>query len=62
MGNCTTNKDLQIWRSKVISAGVGSTASVYIESATGATLRDIEGKEFIDFAGGIAVMNIGHSL
>ena len=61
MSSATTNEDLQILRSQVISAGVGITAPVYVESATGAILRDIEGKEVIDFAGGIAVMNIGHS-
>jgi 4-aminobutyrate aminotransferase/(S)-3-amino-2-methylpropionate transaminase len=61
MSSVTTNEDLQLMRSQVISAGVGSTAPNYVESATGAILRDIEGKEFIDFAGGIAVMNVGHS-
>jgi 4-aminobutyrate aminotransferase/(S)-3-amino-2-methylpropionate transaminase len=33
----------------------------FIESARGAVLRDVDGREYIDFAGGIAVMNIGHS-
>jgi 4-aminobutyrate aminotransferase/(S)-3-amino-2-methylpropionate transaminase len=56
-----SNQDLQTLRSQVISAGVGSVTGVYIESAKGAVLRDVEGKEYIDFGGGIGTMNIGHS-
>jgi 4-aminobutyrate aminotransferase/(S)-3-amino-2-methylpropionate transaminase len=56
-----SNKNLQTLRSQVISAGVASVTGVYIESAKGAILRDVEGKEYIDFGGGIGTMNIGHS-
>jgi 4-aminobutyrate aminotransferase/(S)-3-amino-2-methylpropionate transaminase len=56
----TQNEQLSNLRSKFISDGVGSTTTNYIESARGALLRDVEGREFIDFAGGIGVMNIGH--
>ncbi|MGD9373372.1 MAG: 4-aminobutyrate--2-oxoglutarate transaminase [Desulfobacterales bacterium] len=55
-----TNEQLCQLRSKTISDGVGSTTTKFIESARGAILRDVEGREYIDFAGGIAVMNIGH--
>ena len=55
-----TNEQLGQLRSKTISDGVGSTTTKFIESARGAVLRDVEGREYIDFAGGIAVMNIGH--
>jgi 4-aminobutyrate aminotransferase/(S)-3-amino-2-methylpropionate transaminase len=48
-------------KTQTISDGVGITTTNFIESAQGAILRDIEGNEFIDFAGGIAVMNVGHS-
>jgi 4-aminobutyrate aminotransferase/(S)-3-amino-2-methylpropionate transaminase len=54
------NEQLINLRSKFISDGVGSTTTNYIESARGALLRDVEGREFIDFAGGIGTMNIGH--
>jgi 4-aminobutyrate aminotransferase/(S)-3-amino-2-methylpropionate transaminase len=54
------NEQLRNLRSKFISDGVGSTTTNYIESARGALLRDVEGREFIDFAGGIGTMNIGH--
>ena len=54
------NEQLRNLRSKFISDGVGSTTTNYIESARGALLRDVEGRKFIDFAGGIGTMNIGH--
>jgi 4-aminobutyrate aminotransferase/(S)-3-amino-2-methylpropionate transaminase len=56
----TQNEQLSNLWAKFISDGVGSTTTNYIESARGALLRDVEGREFIDFAGGIGVMNIGH--
>ena len=48
-------------RQKVISAAHTSGTACYVESAKGAILTDVEGKAYIDFAGGIAVMNVGHS-
>jgi len=60
--NCAmTNEALQKLRSQVIPTGHSSQAACYVESAKGAIIRDVEGKEYIDFTGGIAVMNIGHS-
>ena len=32
----------------------------FAAEAKGATIKDVEGREFIDFAGGIGVMNVGH--
>jgi len=48
-------------RSKYITNGHASTTQCYVESAKGAIIRDVEGREYIDFAGGIGVMNVGHS-
>ena len=56
-----TNKTIQELRTKVLSDGYSSGTTCYVESAKGAILKDVEGKEYIDFAGGIAVMNVGHS-
>ena len=56
-----TNADLQELRTKVIPNAHASVRPCYVESAKGAVLTDVEGKEYIDFAGGIAVMNVGHS-
>jgi 4-aminobutyrate aminotransferase/(S)-3-amino-2-methylpropionate transaminase len=55
-----TNIELQKLRTEVISAGVSSLTPMHVESARGAVVRDVEGKEYIDFGGGIGVMNIGH--
>jgi len=57
----TSNEQLTRLKTQVISDGVGITTTNFIQSAKGAILRDVEGREFIDFAGGIAVMNVGHS-
>jgi 4-aminobutyrate aminotransferase/(S)-3-amino-2-methylpropionate transaminase len=56
-----SNAQLLKLRSDYISGGVGTVTTLFIESAQGAILRDVEGREYIDFAGGIAVMNVGHS-
>ena len=48
-------------RSKVVTSAYSSGTSCYVESAEGALVRDVDGREFIDFAGGIGVMNVGHS-
>ena len=56
-----SNAQLLKLRSDYISGGVGTVTTQFVESAQGAILRDVEGREYIDFAGGIAVMNIGHS-
>ena len=61
MTDSMTNKTLQTLRSEVISNGYASATNCYVASAKGAIITDVEGREYIDFAGGIAVMNIGHS-
>jgi 4-aminobutyrate aminotransferase/(S)-3-amino-2-methylpropionate transaminase len=48
-------------RAEFITNGHASTTQCYVESAKGAIIKDVEGREYIDFAGGIAVMNVGHS-
>ena len=60
MSTQTTNTELQNLRTRVISAGVSSLTPVHVASARGAIVRDVEGREYIDFGGGIGVMNIGH--
>ena len=61
MNTKISNTDLQGLREKVIPPGHTSGNSFYVASAKGALLYDVEGNEYIDFAGGIAVMNVGHS-
>ena len=61
MKSTKTNSSLQESRGKFIAKGIGSATPCYISHGRGAILVDVEGKEYIDFAGGIAVMNVGHS-
>ena len=59
--NQKSNEQLSKLRSQYISNGVGSVSLKFIESAQGAILRDVEGREYIDFAGGIGALSVGHS-
>jgi len=48
-------------RKQVIPPGVGAALPVYIDSAFGSIVVDIDGNHFIDFATGIGVTTIGHT-
>jgi 4-aminobutyrate aminotransferase/(S)-3-amino-2-methylpropionate transaminase len=60
MDSMQNNEALQKRRTEVLSAGLASSTAVHVASARGAMVRDVDGREFIDFGGGIGVMNIGH--
>jgi 4-aminobutyrate aminotransferase/(S)-3-amino-2-methylpropionate transaminase len=55
-----TNKSLLNERNKHVPQGPFNTHPIFAERAKGAVITDIEGKEYIDFAGGIGVVNVGH--
>ncbi|OPK07038.1 4-aminobutyrate--2-oxoglutarate transaminase [Pseudomonas sp. VI4.1] len=55
-----TNASLMKRREAAVPRGVGQIHPIFAESAKNATVTDVEGREFIDFAGGIAVLNTGH--
>jgi 4-aminobutyrate aminotransferase / (S)-3-amino-2-methylpropionate transaminase / 5-aminovalerate transaminase len=55
-----TNEQWHVRRQAAISSGMSTMLPVYIERAENAELWDVEGRRFIDFAGGIAVVNTGH--
>jgi len=48
-------------RSAAVPRGPYNVTPIFVQSAKGALLTDVDGNTFIDFAGGIGVMNIGHS-
>ncbi|MGE4355138.1 4-aminobutyrate--2-oxoglutarate transaminase [Halothiobacillus sp.] len=54
------NADLQARRLAATPRGVGVMAGFYIDRAQNAEVWDVEGNRYIDFAGGIAVLNTGH--
>src|SRR5687768_5739595 len=56
----SANSDLHARRAAAFTRGIGAMLPVYIERARDAELWDADGKRYIDFAGGIAVVNTGH--
>ncbi len=53
----------ELWterREAHVPKGVFNTSPFFIARAEGAWIQDVDGREFIDFAGGIGVNNIGH--
>ncbi|PIJ50863.1 4-aminobutyrate transaminase [Erwinia sp. OLTSP20] len=56
-----TNQSWQQRREAAVTAGVGNALPVYIAKALNAELWDVEGRRYIDFASGIAVVNTGHN-
>jgi 4-aminobutyrate aminotransferase/(S)-3-amino-2-methylpropionate transaminase len=55
-----TNADLVARREAAVARGVASAAPIFAGHAENAELWDVEGNRFVDFAGGIAVLNTGH--
>jgi 4-aminobutyrate aminotransferase len=55
-----SNQDLHNRRLVATPRGIGVMANFFIERALNAEVWDVEGKRYIDFAGGIAVLNTGH--
>jgi len=47
-------------RAKAVARGAGMAAPIFAQKAENAEIWDVEGRRFIDFAGGIAVLNAGH--
>ncbi|MES2957859.1 MAG: 4-aminobutyrate--2-oxoglutarate transaminase [Pseudomonadota bacterium] len=58
--NHSKNEQLMARKAAATPRGVGVMGSFFAERAEGAELWDVEGRRYIDFAGGIAVMNVGH--
>jgi 4-aminobutyrate aminotransferase/(S)-3-amino-2-methylpropionate transaminase len=56
----TTNSDLLSRRNAAVVRGIGHTTPLSASRARNAELWDVEGKRYVDFAGGIAVVNTGH--
>jgi 4-aminobutyrate aminotransferase / (S)-3-amino-2-methylpropionate transaminase / 5-aminovalerate transaminase len=48
-------------RTAAVARGVGSVINSYVDVAGGGTLTDVDGREWIDFASGIAVTSVGNS-
>ena len=56
-----TNKGLMDLRQQHVPPGPFNITPIFVQRAKGAVIEDVEGVEYIDFAGGIGVENVGHS-
>jgi 4-aminobutyrate aminotransferase/(S)-3-amino-2-methylpropionate transaminase len=48
-------------RTQHVPRGVGNAHPIFAARAEGARLWDVDGREYLDFVGGIGVLNVGHS-
>jgi 4-aminobutyrate aminotransferase / (S)-3-amino-2-methylpropionate transaminase / 5-aminovalerate transaminase len=48
-------------RAAALPAGAAKSTEVVVESARGAVVYDVDGNTLLDFAGGIGMINVGHS-
>ncbi|MCP2004911.1 MULTISPECIES: 4-aminobutyrate transaminase [Buttiauxella] len=55
-----SNNELHQRRLAATPRGVGVMCNFFAQSAENSTITDVEGKQYIDFAAGIAVLNTGH--
>jgi 4-aminobutyrate aminotransferase/(S)-3-amino-2-methylpropionate transaminase len=55
------SRALMARRNAAVARGLSHSTPVFAASAAGARLTDVDGNVFLDFTGGIGVMNVGHS-
>jgi 4-aminobutyrate aminotransferase / (S)-3-amino-2-methylpropionate transaminase / 5-aminovalerate transaminase len=53
------SRDLCALRDRYVARGVAQQHPVFVASTLGATVTDVDGNHYIDFAGGIGVLNVG---
>ncbi|EOC0418745.1 4-aminobutyrate--2-oxoglutarate transaminase [Cronobacter malonaticus] len=56
-----SNQQWQERREQAVPQGVGNALPVFVAQAKNAEIWDVEGRRYIDFASGIAVLNTGHN-
>ncbi len=54
------SQELMKLRQQYVARGPANVTPVFVEKAKGALITDVDGNEYIDFAGGIGVINVGH--
>lgn len=47
-------------RKKYVPRGISNASQIFVQEAKGATITDVDGNQYIDMAGGIGVINVGH--
>ena len=61
VGQRTAESELAELRARYIPRGISTGHPITAERAKGSELWDVSGRRYIDFAGGIGVMNVGHA-
>jgi len=56
-----TQQEYLALRDRHVARGVANTHRAFVKEGRGAVLVDLDGRELIDFAGGIGVVNVGHA-
>jgi len=54
------SRALMARREAAVPRGPSNSTLIFMASAEGATLEDVDGNRYLDFAGGIGCLNIGH--
>ncbi len=64
LAEATSSKSARLQQRRIaaVARGVTSLLPSYVDHGVGATLTDVDGREWIDFGSGIAVTNIGHGV
>ena len=61
MGKGAGTDELKALRERYIPRGITTAHPLVVDHAQGSEVWDIDGKRYIDFVGGIGVMNVGHN-
>lgn len=55
------SKELLERRNKYVPKGISNNCHSFVKKAAGALVEDVDGNSYIDFAGAIGTLNVGHS-
>jgi 4-aminobutyrate aminotransferase-like enzyme len=58
----TSSTELHPRRAQAVARGVSNATAIYAKCAENAEIWDEDGRRYVDFAAGIAVVNTGHSI
>ena len=61
MGKGDGSAELKALRERYVPRGITTAHPVVVDHALGSELWDADGRRYIDFVGGIGVMNVGHN-
>lgn len=55
------SKEILERRNKYVPKGISNNCQSFVKKAQGAIVEDVDGNQYIDFAGAIGTLNVGHS-